>query len=158
MRKERNILFFLYSSLLLIFSLSFLKIHRSAHQSVEWVDKKTQKTHLIPKGTTVMIGIQSTHHRPELWPEPYTFDPSRFEHPADIQPYTFIPFIEGPRSCLGQFLAMLETKIILSLMIHTFDFSLANPESAWQQHRYMIPAIPAEGIEVAGSLKGTNFP
>ena len=29
----------------------------------------------------------------------------------EIKPYTFLPFIEGPRMCLGQFLSLLESKV-----------------------------------------------
>jgi hypothetical protein len=42
---------------------------------------------------------------PEIWPEPMTFDPSRF---AWCQDRTFHLTVPGPRNCLGQHLALLE--------------------------------------------------
>lgn len=37
---------------------------------------------------------------PNNWPEPERFRPERFEQAYD--PYAFLAFIQGPRSCLGQ--------------------------------------------------------
>jgi cytochrome P450 len=68
--------------------------------------------HTFPKGTTVMVGIQAVHSDPAHWPEPKAYRPERFLPGApEIKPYTFIPFIDGPRNCLGQYLALLESKV-----------------------------------------------
>jgi hypothetical protein len=40
----------------------------------------------------------------------------------------FVAFSRGPRNCIGQELAMLETKIILALTIRAFDFKAAYDE------------------------------
>lgn len=29
----------------------------------------------------------------------------------------FVPFIQGPRNCLGQYFALLEARIVLSLLV-----------------------------------------
>ena len=39
---------------------------------------------------------------------------------GEIAPYTFVPFIEGPRMCLGQYLSLLESKIVLSSLIASY--------------------------------------
>lgn len=99
--------------------------------------------YFIPKGSTIMVCIQGIHHNPEFWPEPLVFKPERFLN--EIAPYTFLPFIEGPRKCLGQHLSLLETKIVLSAVLYSFDFNLTNPADAGQKHAYMVPIIPATG-------------
>ena len=72
---------------------------------------------VIPKGTTIGVNIQAVHHNPEYWPNPMKFDPQRFLPPKEGQvsrhryppaPFTFLPFIAGPRNCLGQHLSLLE--------------------------------------------------
>lgn len=58
----------------------------------------------IPKGTTVYWSIYGMHHDPEYFPDPERFDPDRFsaENKLNIKPYTYMPFGEGPRNCIGR--------------------------------------------------------
>ena len=79
--------------------------------------------HFIPKGTRVMILIQGVHSREDLWPDNHTFNPYRFTQ--KLKPFTFIPFIDGPRNCLGQHLALLETKIVLATLVQQLDLTFA---------------------------------
>lgn len=64
---------------------------------------------LIEKGTRVMISILGLHHDPEYFPDPEKFEPERFsdENKNDIRPYTYLPFGDGPRNCLGMQLLVL---------------------------------------------------
>ena len=43
------------------------------------------------------------------------------ENRDSIIPYTFMPFGVGPRNCIGQRLAYLETKIALAYLVHQFE-------------------------------------
>jgi beta-ring hydroxylase len=90
-----------------------------------------------------MVCIQGVHHNPDFWPEPLVYKPERFLE--TIAPYTFLPFVDGPRMCLGQFLALLESKIVLSMILYSYDFTVTNPEDAGKKHAYMVPIIPATG-------------
>lgn len=120
--------------------------------------------YMVPKGTNIMVNIQGVHHNPSFWPEPLKYDPSRFLSDNDtvhacttpinasdktevsaIKPYTFVPFLDGPRMCMGQYLSLLETKIVLSMLVHRYTFELVNPETASQTHGYMVPIIPGDG-------------
>jgi cytochrome P450 len=99
--------------------------------------------YFIPKGSTVMLNLQGAHHDPKYWPEPEQWRPERFLEP--IAPYTFVAFAEGPRMCLGQYLSLLETKIVLSMLVHTYDFELVNKDTGGQKHPFMVPIIPKVG-------------
>lgn len=102
--------------------------------------------HIIPKGTSVMINIMGVHHNEKFWPNSDQYIPDRFMNgESSIQPYTFLPFVDGPRNCLGQFLSLLETKIVLALLVHYYDFELVNKEDAGLSHPYMVPIIPRTG-------------
>ena len=90
-----------------------------------------------------MINVQGVHHTPSIWPEPFVYRPSRFE--VQPQPYTFLPFVDGPRSCLGQFLSLLESKVVLSTLLKRYRFELTNPLDAGNKHSFMVPIIPQTG-------------
>ena len=106
-------------------------------------ESTTLGNYKIPKGTTLMVSMQGVHHNAEFWPEPFEYKPERFME--EIKPYTFLPFIEGPRMCLGQYLSLLESKVVLSLLILSYDFEIVNNDDAGQKHPYMIPIIPKIG-------------
>jgi len=78
----------------------------------------------IPKGGIVFISSYILHHHPNLWKDPESFNPDRFSQEGPIHPYSFIPFGAGPRSCIGMNFAVLETKIVLSVLLSRFQFSL----------------------------------
>ena len=95
-----------------------------------------------------MISSLLLAQNPKFWTNPKTFDPTRFTEGADaIKPYTFLPFIEGPRMCLGQFLSLLESKIVLGLLFREYDITRVGGMEG-ERHRYMVPIIPKEGVVV----------
>ena len=103
--------------------------------------------YFFSKGLKIMVNMQGAHHNPANWPEPEEYRPSRFskENFDKIKPYTFLPFIDGPRNCLGQFLSLLESKCVLSMLLKRYSFELMNPKTAGEKHSFMVPIIPAEG-------------
>lgn len=101
--------------------------------------------YFIPKGSTVIINIQGVHHNPSFWPDPLRFDPNRFLGGHEIQPYTFLPFIDGPRTCIGQYLSLLESKFVLAALVLSYDFSVKNVDTAGLKHPFMVPIIPKVG-------------
>lgn len=59
----------------------------------------------LPAGCTVAIATVRLHRKPEIYPNPDTFDPDNFlpERAANRHYYSFIPFSAGPRSCVGTY-------------------------------------------------------
>lgn len=60
---------------------------------------------VLEKGMRVHLPVYHLHHNPEFFPNPEEFRPERFlgEEKRNIKPYTYIPFGEGPRVCLGKY-------------------------------------------------------
>lgn len=101
----------------------------------------------VAKGTVMMLVIKAVHDRDDIWPDAKAFKPERFLSSAeDPKPFTFVPFIQGPRNCLGQYLSLLESKIVLSSLVHLFDFSCADPGACGERHQFMLPVIPQTGM------------
>ncbi|XP_047511325.1 cytochrome P450 6B2-like [Pieris napi] len=57
----------------------------------------------LTKGVRVHIPVHHLHHNPEYFPEPDVFRPERFlgAEKGRITPFTYMPFGEGPRTCIG---------------------------------------------------------
>ncbi|XP_059625220.1 cytochrome P450 714C2-like [Cornus florida] len=83
----------------------------------------------IPKGVNLWIPITTLHRLPEIWGEDADeFKPERFAHGiygACKFPQAYIPFGIGPHICLGQKFAMVELKILMSLLLSKFSFSIS---------------------------------
>jgi len=99
----------------------------------------------LPKGSTLMVHIQGVHHNPSIWANPLEFNPDRFL--SLPEPFTFLPFIEGPRNCLGQHLSLLESKIVLAILLLSYDFQVVNAD-AGEKHPRMVPITPKSGLFV----------
>ena len=83
------------------------------------------KNYFIPKGTVLFLPIIASHHNKDLWGEDAEeFRPSRWDEQdaSKAGPYDYLPFLAGVRSCIGYRFAMIELKIILSILLVKFQF------------------------------------
>ena len=70
-----------------------------------------------------VIAIAVLHRLPSIWgPTADDFDPKRWLNPNDSYKSNFLPFFTGPKSCIGNKLALIEFKILLSILIRNFVF------------------------------------
>jgi cytochrome P450 len=79
----------------------------------------------IKQGTTVVIPVAAIHRDPEYWTNPDTFDPDRFRHglpAASSHPFAYLPFVHGPRSCIGSSFALTEAKLVLACLLQRMEF------------------------------------
>ena len=77
----------------------------------------------ILPGDTVMLPIYALHRNHLLWPDPHAFDPDRFAPGASVDRYSFLPFGDGPRICIGASFAIQEAVIILATLLARFRFA-----------------------------------
>jgi cytochrome P450 len=105
--------------------------------------------HHIRRDTTVIIPIHHIHHDPRWWPDPETFDPSRFLTTDRTRPRSaYLPFGGGRRICIGQSFALMEMVLIAVIMSQRFTFDLApghrvEPEAT-------LTLRPKYGVHVVG--------
>ncbi|OXA64538.1 Cytochrome P450 3A2 [Folsomia candida] len=80
------------------------------------------KPRIIPKGTVVALPTDAFHKDEQYFPNPYKFDPTRFnkENKAKRNTYAYMPFGIGPRSCIGMRFALVETKVALAYIVRNF--------------------------------------
>ncbi len=76
----------------------------------------------IKRGTTIYLSQWVTHRLPDLWPEPETFKPERFdpETGQKYHPQAYFPFGAGSRICIGMPFANLEARILLATILQRY--------------------------------------
>jgi cytochrome P450 len=79
--------------------------------------------HRVEAGTIMAVGIYALHRDPALWDRPLVFDPDRFSPQASKgrDRWQFLPFIAGPRSCIGEHFATLETTLALATIVRSIE-------------------------------------
>ena len=84
----------------------------------------------MDKDILVEISVAGVHYCPEYYPEPERFDPERFmpENRDKLIPYTYLPFGQGLRNCVGSRFAYEMMKICLAAIIYLYQFSVC-PET-----------------------------
>ncbi len=114
---------------------------------VRYLEQPTQiGAYEIPADCVAAPCIYLTHRRPELWPEPETFNPDRFVGKR-IDPYTFFPFGGGVRHCLGAAFATYEMKIVLAQILSRVSLRPV-PGHTVRVVRRSITFAPSEGMPV----------
>lgn len=96
--------------------------------------------------TPVLMSILLVHHREDLYPDPYSFRPERWEHKKPGT-YEWLPFGGGIRRCLGAALAMAEQRVVLETMARRLDLEADDPAPEHALHRN-VTMIPARGARV----------
>ncbi|KAH0837817.1 cytochrome P450 [Lanmaoa asiatica] len=86
------------------------------------IDTKT-----IPSGAYVVYPFSDVHLNPELYPDPWKFDPSRKE---TTTPFGYVGWGGGKTICLGQRLARMELKLITSMMLLRFRYLTVDSRGA----------------------------
>jgi len=78
---------------------------------VPFLTRECTKRYTIPgtsvtleKGMPVVIPVLGIHKDPKYYPNPEKFDPDRFrvEAKSKRHHFTYLPFGEGPRVCIGK--------------------------------------------------------
>ncbi|KAL6506839.1 hypothetical protein OROHE_022276 [Orobanche hederae] len=109
--------------------------------------------YLIPSGTDLFVSVYNLHRSPHFWDNPNDFEPERFQvqkssqvegwagfdpsrSPGALYPneiisdFAFLPFGGGPRKCVGDQFALMESTIALAMLLQKFDVNLkGSPES-----------------------------
>jgi len=82
----------------------------------------------VPGVDVVLVAPFLLHRDPRYWHNPEAFDPDHFlpDHVKERPTYAYLPFGGGPRICIGNNFALMEMQVVLVLLIHAFDVSLAS--------------------------------
>jgi len=107
--------------------------------------------HELPGNTPLILHVSTVQHDPELWPEPFCFDPDRFapdqEEPKCPRPtHTWAAFGGGAHRCIGAELARQQIKVFMFHLLTRYRVErVATKATAWR--RLPLPA-PVDGLPV----------
>jgi cytochrome P450 len=74
----------------------------------------------VSEGTDLWLCIHRLHRDPRWYPRPDEFRPERWLGEEPKRAFTYIPFGVGPRVCIGQHFAMMETVLGLATILKRF--------------------------------------
>uniref|UniRef100_A0A171B6T0 Cytochrome P450 n=1 Tax=Triatoma infestans TaxID=30076 RepID=A0A171B6T0_TRIIF len=91
----------------------------------------TKKYHLseaglvIEKGQKVVIPIGALQMDPKYYPNPEVYNPERFPPNVSKQNFTYLPFGDGPRFCIGFRYAMIVMKLGITKILSNYKLKLS---------------------------------
>ncbi|CAH2107550.1 unnamed protein product [Euphydryas editha] len=117
-------------------------------------DIKLPSGRILPSGSGVVVSIWGCHRDPKYWgPDAEHFDPDRFlpERFNLAHPCSYIPFSNGPRSCVGYQYTLMSIKTTLSRILLNYKV-IGEPETGPIPHikvklNIMMKAV--DGYQVA---------
>ncbi|XP_061990510.1 cytochrome P450 CYP749A22-like [Rosa rugosa] len=106
---------------------------------------------IIPAGFELYISSLALHHEPQFWGEDvHLFKPERFSDgvvkATNNNITAFLPFGMGPRICPGLNFATIEAKVVLSMILQNYSFTLS-PGYVHSPYENLI-VRPQHGVQV----------
>lgn len=105
-----------------------LRLYPPAHATTrQALEDDVVEGYKISGGDGIVINIYGLHHNPAYWPEPEKFDPERFS-PEGLKQQVklaYLPFLTGPRRCIGEQFALTEAQMVLATVAQKYRLKLA---------------------------------
>ena len=134
---------------------------RQAPRGFMLTNPRTGARYPVGEHFLVTGSVAGVQRDPRYWEEPDRFMPERWlvQDPADPyyagrQPGAFRPFEVGPRNCIGQELAHLESRLALALTVREFDFLAMFPDDAPSVFGYRGYQVHLKDGFTTGHVKG----
>ncbi|KAJ2922915.1 hypothetical protein H1R20_g14187, partial [Candolleomyces eurysporus] len=131
-------------------------------------DGKELNEVIVPRGTATLISIWACNRNPAVWgPDAKEWKPDRWLSPLPESVVdAHIPgvyshlmtFIGGSRSCIGFKFSQLEMKVILSLLLESFQFAPTDKKVFWQLNGVVQPSLDKDGAKLQLPLKVSLAP
>lgn len=98
----------------------------------------------VRRGALVMISPWTLHRNPRYWDDPDVFRPERFLGSEGIRAEAYIPFGQGPHTCIGAGFAQIEALLIIASVVRRFD--VQRSDSATVRPAARLTTRPAKQI------------
>lgn len=124
----------------------------------------TQETELggvkIPKNVRTEPSFWIAGRDPEMYPNPEEFRPERWlQTETNQQPLPLMfGFSRGPHTCIGAPLALLEATVMLSLLLHHFNWELVNGRDSLEEVNQNLTIFPRDRMPIRLELRSESLP
>jgi cytochrome P450 len=83
-----------------------------------------------PEGTEIVLLLYALHHHPDHFDDALRFDPDRWaREPAPPKvPFAYVPFLDGPRKCIGRHMAELQFVVVIHALFARYDIVVERPD------------------------------
>mmetsp|Transcript_33434 Transcript_33434/g.52273 ORF Transcript_33434/g.52273 Transcript_33434/m.52273 type:complete len:879 (-) Transcript_33434:54-2690(-) len=102
----------------------------------------------VKKGESIMISVLGTHTNAAVWPDPFNFNPNRFDQ--QLPKNGFIPWAAGPRQCIGRELALLIAKSLFFQLLNKYAVQM-HPSADVIEHEHLF-CFP-KGLRCTSTLR-----
>ncbi|XP_013144330.1 PREDICTED: cytochrome P450 6k1-like [Papilio polytes] len=105
---------------------------------------------IIEKGTPVFINVLAIHYDEKIYPEPNQWRPERMHNASDNDNlnFTFLPFGEGPRFCIGKRYGYMQIRASLAQLVAAYKFLPADIPYKVETDPYSVILSPKDGLSV----------
>ena len=101
--------------------------------------------HAVKKGDWVCVSPIVAHKEEAVFKDALTYDPDRYgpDREEDRRPFAYVSFGGGRHKCLGNAFALLQMKVIMSVLLNHYDFELVDDAVATDFGRVVLgPKAP----------------
>ena len=101
----------------------------------------------IPAQSVVAVSPYTLHRHLRYWHRPELFEPRRFmndEMERKREPFSYIPFGAGPRTCIGSNLALVEAPLVIGRLVQRYRLTLDNEGAIAPRGIFVL--VPSEPI------------
>jgi cytochrome P450 len=107
----------------------------------------------LPPSTTVLISIFGLHHNSRFFADPEAFRPDRWldGSTTGLSKYVYQPFGGGPRVCVGNHFATMESVLVLAALLRKARFELISRNPP--QLQKAITMRPISGLPMRVRLR-----
>nr|BBD34745.1 putative cytochrome P450 [Eschscholzia californica subsp. californica] len=107
----------------------------------------------VPTGTRLVVNAWKIQHDPQVWSNPFEFNPERFlttHKDIDVrgQNFELIPFGAGRRMCPGASLGLQVVHLTLARLVHGFEFKTPDGEPMDMTESIGLTNLKATPLEI----------
>ncbi|CAH1174260.1 unnamed protein product [Phaedon cochleariae] len=101
----------------------------------------------LEPGTPIIIPLRGLLSDPKYWNSPEKFVPERFLDRDSVHKFTYLPFGEGPRICIGQRFGTTQLKVVIAHLLKNFVLEVnSKTQFPVKYNPFHILLTPVEGL------------